>query len=317
MCIRDSMYTHICSIAFCCSRKDSGTVVHGSQPRVPGLSSTVHNPDLLEPAYSRVPAMDSYAFRQTMFPDPDNWDQYKGAEIVGFTRGDPLQNTDTLVAHGCPLSIAYKILQEGHLVAGNGHHSAKKRTVHGIFVISHGTLSDRLGHARDRSTTNRDTEWSSDGLTGWFTPCVLVFPVSYNRLIELGKVARTNKSALEMPVGTKWKIPQKMMLSLHLPEYRRYNSLPPLMRLKTRTTQFDEIMMCGGKERKENGTVIDWDPLYWSRDCNNMHASCGRTCIRGELSRNPGWTKSGSHIWFCSVRCKQRYGLADAHGWDN
>ena len=213
-----------------------------------------------------------------------------------------MENPATLVAHGCPLSIAHKVVHEGHLVAGEGHHYHNGRTVHGVFVMSDGPLFSRMGHARDRSTTRRCTEWKRDGLTGWSAPCVLVFPVDYNDLVRLKPVASVFKCALEMSVGTKWKIPGQMMLCVSKQEYHRYLDLPPRLT--------NEIMMCGGRDKED-----EWDPIYWTRE-NNMPPSCGRTCPRRLLRSTEGWSRTPKkHIWFCSNRCRQQ---AQAwHSWEN
>ena len=152
-------------------------------------------------------------FRAVMFQDPENWQrinvpigQAQGPLLVGYARGNPLTHLHSLVCHGCPLSLAYKIIRENSLIAGTGHHYKKSRTVHGIFVISHGRFFNRLGHARDRGTAMRDTEWDRDGPTGWSTPCVLVFPVALASVTKLKMLGPTNnqvqKSALEMAIGT-------------------------------------------------------------------------------------------------------------------
>lgn len=260
-------------------------------------------------------------FRATMFADPENWQRVIGlgpparGRLAGFARGDPLQDPQRLVCHGCPLSLAYKIIRENVLVAGAGHHYKNGRTVHGIFVTSRGSLYNRMGLARDRSTLHRDTEWNHDGPTAWSTPCVLVFPMASENLVRLSILEPyVHKSAIELPIGTRMQLPQHLMLVLWRPEYMLYQTLPAFVRGGELTEHFGKTMMCGGKEDRENGVL---DPLYWSRDNNNLSPSCGKTCLVKLLHLSPSWTKTNSKIWFCSDNCRVGIPLrGNGHGWD-
>ena len=132
-----------------------------------------------------------------------------GYNLACYSRGNlqPLRDAEFLVCHGTPLSVAYKILREGVLRVGDGHHYKNGRTVHGIFVCSEGDLFERMGHARDRSTTVRDTHWVRLGNvpSGWSCPCVLAFELHPSSLTILDTVGGCKKSALEEEIG--WTFP--------------------------------------------------------------------------------------------------------------
>ena len=225
------------------------------------------------------------SFKSTMFPDAESWQLQPSIthdNLAIYVRGSPLRFSTSLVCHGCPLSVAFVIVREG-LLAGQGHHYKKKRTVNGIFVISEGELGERIRHARDRSTTYRDTQWSR-GPSGWSTPCVLVFPIHVNSVSILGNVGGCKKSCVPCHIGTRIALPQACMLCLHREEYRLYSNLP---------CHDEKYMMCGGREY-----LGSFEPLYWARRDNNMPPSCGRTCsLQSLLKRTePGWSKTQAHI---------------------
>ena len=118
-------------------------------------------------------------FKSWIFPDPQQWSlQWPlfgvpsiGENLACSCRGNlnPLWDAKLLVCHGTPLSVARKILQDGVLRVGDGGHYKNGRTVHGIFVCSEGDLFERMGHARDRSTTVGDPLWRRLGNVpcGW------------------------------------------------------------------------------------------------------------------------------------------------------
>ena len=59
-----------------------------------------------------------------------------------------------------------------------------------------GSLFERMGSARDRSSTHRDTQWRR-WPGGWSTPCVLAFLLDPDSLVILDTVGGCKKSALE------------------------------------------------------------------------------------------------------------------------
>ena len=148
------------------------------------------------------------SFKSTMFPDAESWQLQPSIthdNLAIYVRGSPLRFSTSLVCHGCPLSVAFVIVREG-LLAGQGHHYKKKRTVNGILVISEGELGERIRHARDRITTYRDTQWSR-GPSGWSTPCVLAFPINVNSVSILGDVGGCKKSCVPCHIGTRIALP--------------------------------------------------------------------------------------------------------------
>ena len=189
------------------------------------------------------------------------------------------------------MSVAWCILRNGFTV-GNGQHRKNGTTRHGIFGISNGGLFERLLLARDRSTTNRDTEWRF-GISGWSTPCVIAFAAACV-VAKLGRIGECRKCCIEAPVGSSMQLPTDAMFCLMKPEYMRYRLLPSL---------HEPYMICGGKEHL--GVV---DPVYWASGDNNMRPSCGRTCsLRSLRSGNTDWVKSkAGHIWFCSLACRDQ-----------
>ena len=160
-------------------------------------------------------------FKNVMFPDGEAWQQkplrdYEG--MLCYCRGDPMQDPFVLVCHGCPLSVAWCILRNGFTV-GNGQHRKNGTARHGIVGISNGGLFERLLLARDRSTTNRDTEWKF-GISGWSTPCVIAFPAAC--VAALGRIGECWKCCIEAPVGSSMQLPTDVMFCLMKPEYMRY-----------------------------------------------------------------------------------------------
>ena len=223
-------------------------------------------------------------FKNVMFADRNEWRQepmlrdYEG--MVCYCRGDPLGDPHVLVCHGCPLSVVWNILRNGFLV-GNGHHQKNGTRREGIFCVSSGGLFERLLHARDRSTTSRDTEWRF-GLGGWSTPCVLAFPAPH--ATQLGRIGNCQKSCIRHPPGSTQELPQGMMLCFMRAEFLRYRSFP---------SRCSEYMMRGGREH--GGRM---EPLYWAGENNTMPPSCGRTCPLPSLHA-PGstWVKTkAGHI---------------------
>ena len=230
-------------------------------------------------------------FKQELFPDSGEW-RFHGSlahneNWACYCRGDPLRDTDALVCHGCPLSVAYRILREGFVV-GAGHHSKNGTTRKGVFVVSGGWLPERVRLARNRSTTKRDTEWQH-GVSGWSTPCVLAFPAG--RVTTLEALGCCYKSVIEGPEGAKIRLPVDMALCLKRGEYARYTKLPALL-------LSGGVMMCGGKDA--DGCR---DPLYWAYN-HNMSPSCGRVFNIDDRDRASSWLLTkGANIWFCSRGC--------------
>ena len=140
-------------------------------------------------------------------------------ELACFCRGHPLAIAKNLVTHGCPLSIACKILRNGFKV-GSGRHKYNTSSRSGVFCRKTGDLLERLRHARDRSTTSRDTEWAH-GPSGWSVRCVIAFHVHSDEVLMLGDVGGCKKSVIQAPQDSILDLPQDIMLCLHPEEYKR------------------------------------------------------------------------------------------------
>ena len=159
--------------------------------------------------------------KKVMFPDGDAWRQERlrdYEDVLCYCRGSPMEDPFVLVCHGCPLSVAWCILRNGFIV-GNGQHRKNGTTRQGIFCVSNGDLFDRLLQARDRSTTNRDTEWKF-GISGWSTPCEIAFAASC--VASLGRTGECWKCCIEDPLGSSMQLPTDVMFWLMKPEYMRY-----------------------------------------------------------------------------------------------
>jgi hypothetical protein len=116
------------------------------------------------------------AFKKAMFQDPENWTaSHKDEDVfIMFRRGPPFCNAH-VVTHGAPLSVAYNILRDGIRV-GDGQHAKNGRPMHGVFCMHKGSVENRIGHARDRSTSNRCPQFQKDEWpTAWTVPCVLAW----------------------------------------------------------------------------------------------------------------------------------------------
>ena len=142
------------------------------------------------------------AFKECMFPDADCWTWKHAGEVYIFTRGIKKHN---FVTHGTPLSLAYRILRDGIRV-GDGHHKKNRGTKNGVFCIAEGLVKNRIANARDRSTSNRCTEFQKiNWPCGWTVPCVLAWEPWPDTGVSYLKEFKTDgcwKSCLPGKIGT-------------------------------------------------------------------------------------------------------------------
>lgn len=244
------------------------------------------------------------AFIHAVCPDPEAWAlsyEHHAAgpgvsnspvEYLRLSYGDALAPTANWVCHGCPLSIAYRILRGG-LIAGKGHHLKNGRTVRGHFVVTDGRFGECLQEARDRSTTSRCTEWQHGHVSAWGVPVVLAF--DYRGVVaNLKTIGRCQKAAIECEVGHKISVQELHYMSISLfiqpIELARYTRVQGLHEGGI----LGNYMFCGGTDK---------NPLDWASEDNNVQATCGRICEKECLrTRDCPFQRTNRKRWRCS-RC--------------
>ena len=210
------------------------------------------------------------------------------------------------VFHGSPLSLVWKILQEG-MRAGNGTHYKNGRSVQGHFFIIGADLRECLQHARDRATVTRCTEWRKFKVpSGWSVPCVIAFRYSPEELVRLGSVGSCRKAALEGRPGAVVNVQDMLNRSFHvyfrLQEFYAYRELHGItdgvpVDSDSCRRRLLPYMICGGRRG---------DPLAWASADRKMPPSCGRCVPLHALRSRHDWLISSSGFWYCT-ECHSRH----------
>ena len=236
-----------------------------------------------------------------------------------FTRGPPLCD-DQFVTHGTPLSIAHAILHDG-IIVGPGQHSKNGKPMHGVFCMQGGPPSDRITHARNRSTPSRCFQFRINKWpTGWTVPCVLAWKpwpdteVSHLQQFTDGCYKSCIRSKLDsamcagleavaMNIGNQRHMPYNMSLFINSAEVDSYRVLQDIQ------PESQSYMVCGGKTWWNAETKThEYDSTYWAATSNNMPASCGR-CIPMSKLWTSDWTrKRRSKVWYCPD-CDSGHGI--------
>ena len=140
--------------------------------------------------------------------DEETWDIHREfvrlgdlppIEYYAFTRRGHSYGSD--MYHGCVLSPAYSILQDGFRV-GRGTHCHNGRSCTGLFGFTSGTLRSALGLALGRTHLERCTETMTGGkICGWGVPAVhrISRPEPITRLHMVGDCY---KSVWEQSMGS-------------------------------------------------------------------------------------------------------------------
>jgi len=188
-------------------------------------------------------------------------------------RGGIHHHLDTVVTHGCPLSIAYKIVREGMRV-GEGHRrDSKGQAANGFFCMAGGDSRDRVLHARDRSGTVRDEELQLHHVPcGWSTSVVLalrVWPEAVGK--HLSRIDSCWKTCVRSPVGSERHMPFDLAVLVNREEMMRYIRMGELLHSPSYPMAPDshQFMVCGGKNWHDNEGE-HCDPLYCWSDRSKM-----------------------------------------------
>jgi hypothetical protein len=188
------------------------------------------------------------------------------------------------VYHGTSLSTAYQILQSS-LRAGDATDNGRT----GLFCIANTTVGKAFSLARDRAKSNLCTEWIQCGVpSAWSLPVVLSFFVRTEDLVHCGNVGSGQKMVIPCDPGTQltrcfldlWYDVEELLAfkALHRSLDDRSHKLRGIAGLyAVNEVNYEHVdVMCGGKLN---------DALFWSREDNNLPASCGRVVKFSELPR--------------------------------
>ena len=205
-----------------------------------------------------------------------------------FTRQGHVHASD--MYHGCVLSQAYSILQEGFRV-GQGTHCHNGRSCTGLFGFTSGTLRSALGLALGRTHLERCTETlRGDRICGWGVPVVLRISRP-EPIARLKMVGGCFKSVWEQQMETT--ILQLGEIAVYVPvdRLRRFNELAkePALSFEKLVSCADlgDRMLCCGK----------WSDVQYGQ--KHGHATCGRIMDYNSLDTN-GWKKArSSGMWYC------------------
>ena len=152
-----------------------------------------------------------------------------------------------------------------------------------------GNAANRIAHARDRSTSNRCSEFQKFNYPlAWTVPCVLAWEAWPDTKVKHLEQFHDGcwKSCIQSEIGTQRAMPLNLALFVNALELHNFTKLQQLQ------PAAHEYMLCGGKSWwDKSGEQVD--PIYWASDSNNMAPTCGR-CIRISERRISGWCRKKS-----------------------